>query len=210
MKRCNNCGWFNLDSATHCEKCDEESFEIVEPEPEPEQLPEPASAPVKSGMMATVAFGVSTPDERPRKSLAATVMDASAVMDAESVSQCPKCNYPISGYVEYCPNCGVTIRRAQMPEAPEMQVAPAPEVKISLASTVMINEPVSAKSHVAAVTVCESDLKATVRDIPSDLVQDDDTDVFWLVPMSAIGEAPVELKLGSVVYIGGKGYTFRK
>ena len=29
MKRCNNCGWFNLDSVTRCEKCEEESFEYV-------------------------------------------------------------------------------------------------------------------------------------------------------------------------------------
>ena len=99
---------------------------------------------------------------------------------------------------------------SEMPEAPETHAAPAPEVKVNLASTVMINEPVSAKPHVPAVTVSESDLKATVRDIPADLVQDDDPDVFWLVPVNAIGEAPVELKLGSVVYIGGKGYTFRK
>ena len=39
MKRCNNCGWFNLDSVTHCEKCDEESFEIVVETPQENSTP---------------------------------------------------------------------------------------------------------------------------------------------------------------------------
>lgn len=41
MKRCNNCGWFNIDSVARCEKCDEESFEqVVETTTEPDPIVE--------------------------------------------------------------------------------------------------------------------------------------------------------------------------
>ena len=49
MKRCNNCGWFNLDSSVECEKCGEDSFEpVIEPAPvsEPEPVVEPQPEPV--------------------------------------------------------------------------------------------------------------------------------------------------------------------
>ena len=245
MKRCNNCGWFNLDSATRCKKCDEESFEIaevyseaaeqepeiaailkeeskteepapvVEPEPAPVVVPEPVPAPAPAKpMMATVAFGAGNHVAQPRKNLAATVMDASAVLADEAPSQCPKCNYPVSGYVEYCPNCGATIRHSVKTTVPENRVEDKPEEKAvneSLASTVMLNEPMSAKPHKPAVTIKESALKATVRDIPVGMIKEDDSaDIFRLVPVGGLGEAPIELKIGEIVTIAGRRYTFQK
>lgn len=81
MKRCNNCGWFNLDSAVCCEKCEEDSFEIeqeetieshseseFEPVPEPvpatEPVPEPETPVVVPALdPAPVAESVSVPDQ---------------------------------------------------------------------------------------------------------------------------------------------------
>lgn len=64
MKRCNNCGWFNLDSAVQCEKCEEESFEPVVEEyvsatdPVAEVADSVEVVPEKKNpMLETVAFG---------------------------------------------------------------------------------------------------------------------------------------------------------
>lgn len=236
MKRCNNCGWFNLDSATRCEKCDEESFEAAEvyseiTEAELEAAPalkegtkavEPAlvmaaeSAPASvKPMMATVALGAGKPMMQQRKNLAATIMDASALMSDDTPSQCPKCNYPISGYVEYCPNCGATIKHSQVKSTiPVNLVVNESEekpVKENLASTVMLNEPMSSETYKSAVTVKETSLKATVRDMPAGMMKDEDlSDVFWLVPVGGLGEAPIELRIGEIVTIAGRRYTFQK
>ena len=207
MKRCNNCGWYNKDTAVCCEKCDEDSFEpIVEvedeapvSEPTPTQSLAPDSEPViesvheeipvKNVMQETLAFGASAPAHKPvRQSLAATVMDTSAVMGTPSETKCPKCCYPVIGYVEYCPNCGATIKAGNESTAASETVAKT------------VAEPRDSKPG----------LKATVRDIPEELVSEEDTDIYRLVPFDALGEAPVVLKLGDVVVLGGRKYRFQK
>ena len=220
MKRCNNCGWFNLDSAERCEKCDEESFkpvipevneedpqpqEIVQPisEPEPTPVQEPVSLPVqepeveparKSPVMATVAFGSAEPvSQLPRKALAATVMDASAVLREEMEVHCPKCRYPIIGYVEYCPNCGATVRAGSDNSAQQVSKA----TKIESCEDVPASSPSS------------SALKATVRDIPEALIAEE-KDVYKLVPVDALGEAAYEMQIGDILVIGGRRYKFQK
>lgn len=187
MKRCNNCGWFNLDSATHCEKCDEESFDPVEPEEsiKSEDPVESAEIPLpKNPMMSTVAMG--TGDVAPtakRNAMAATVLDAAAFMETEISAQCPKCCYPVTGYVEFCPNCGTTIKQNKSQEVqPQQKVQP---LKL------------------------DSDLKATVRDIPEELMADD-SDAFKLVPVGRPGDAVITLHVGDVVTIGGETYRFEK
>ena len=57
MIRCNNCGWFNLNTATHCEKCGEplDSSQIEEPQEEPKEekgMPVVADAPSPAHPMA--------------------------------------------------------------------------------------------------------------------------------------------------------------
>ena len=214
MKRCNNCGWFNLDSAERCEKCDEESFkpvipevneedpqpqEIVQPISEPEPMPvqEPVSLPVqepeveparKSPVMATVAFGSAEPvSQPPRKALAATVMDASAVLREEMEVHCPKCRYPIIGYVEYCPNCGATVRSGSENPAPR----------------------VPKTTKIESCDDAPAALKATVRDIPEALIAEE-KDVYKLVPVDALGEAAYEMQIGDILVIGGRRYKFQK
>lgn len=208
MKRCNNCGWYNHDSATCCEKCEEESFEpVVEDVVFTELVTEPSSVAVqepeseavavhevksaKNQMMETVAFGPVhvVPNQQVRKNLAATVMDATAVLRTENETHCPKCRYPIIGFVEYCPNCGATIR-----------------------SNTEVGAPVS---KVTKIESCDDvakplDLKATVRDIPEELVIKEDPGLFRLVPIDDLGEASYEMHLGDVIVLGGRRYKFEK
>ena len=198
MKRCINCGWFNLDSATHCEKCDEDAFAPLEPAEQPgssvQEVPEKPVEPVNqpepeiskgsssrnNPMMSTVAMSAEeiTPCDK-RNVMAATVMDVSSVMDMGEDVQCPKCSYPIVGYMEYCPNCGATIRQSKLQEE-----LPKPTVEIS-------------------------DLKATLKDIPEHLLAEDQ-ETFRLVPVGRPGDPVITLHVGDVVTIGGQSYKFEK
>lgn len=298
MKRCNNCGWFNLDSATQCEKCEEESFDIIEESPVEESAPvveEPKAEPVveeptvevaafeesvanvveepneeshQKPMMATIAVGakgVSLPDmgsKAKKKNLAATVMDARAELQLDSEeSSCPKCCYPISGDMEYCPNCGATIRTKKVADSQpigkdtvaeeqrepammanatvamgvEESVLPASEDKAAkfAKATVALGgelpaEPEQPKAsedkaakfakatvaiggaQVAAPKPSNKNLKATVREISTLVVDDSDENTFRLEPVDALGEAPIVLKLDDIVEIQGKRYKFVK
>lgn len=290
MKRCNNCGWFNLDSATQCEKCEEESFDIIEESPAEESAPvveEPKAEPVveeptvevtapeepkeeshQKPMMATIAVGakgVSLPDmgsKAKKKNLAATVMDARAELQLDSEeSLCPKCCYPISGDMEYCPNCGATIRTKKVADSQpiskdtiaeeqrepammanatvalgtEESVLPASEDKAAkfAKATVALGgelpaEPKQPKAsedkaakfakatvaiggaQVAAPKLSNKNLKATVREISTLVVDDSDENTFRLEPVDALGESPIVLKLDDIVEIQGKRYKFVK
>lgn len=290
MKRCNNCGWFNLDSATQCEKCEEESFDIIEESPAEESAPvveEPKAEPVveeptvevaapeepkeeshSKPMMATIAVGakgVSLPNmesKAKKKNLAATVMDARAELQLDSEeSSCPKCCYPISGDMEYCPNCGATIRTKKVADSQpigkdtvaeeqrepammanatvamgvEESVLPASEDKAAkfAKATVALGgelpaEPEQPKAsedkaakfakatvaiggaQVAAPKLSNKNLKATVREISTLVVDDSDENSFRLEPVDALGEAPIVLKLDDIVEIQGKRYKFVK
>lgn len=296
MKRCNNCGWFNLDSATQCEKCEEESFDIIEESPAEESAPvveepepvveepavevaapeEPVAAVVEEPkeesrpkpMMATIAVGakgVSLPNmgsKAEKKNLAATVMDARAALQLDSEEEsCPKCCYPISGDMEYCPNCGATIRTKKVADpqpvckdtVAEEQSEPAKVVNATVAlgaeepaiaasedkaskfakATVALGgelpaEPEQPKAsedkaakfakatvaiggaQVAAPKPSNKNLKATVREISTLVVDDSDENTFRLEPVDALGEAPIVLKFDDVVEIQGKRYKFVK
>lgn len=296
MKRCNNCGWFNLDSATQCEKCEEESFDIIEESPAEESAPvveepepvveepavevaapeEPVAAVVEEPkeesrpkpMMATIAVGakgVSLPNmgsKAEKKNLAATVMDARAALQLDSEEEsCPKCCYPISGDMEYCPNCGATIRTKKVADpqpvckdtVAEEQSEPAKVVNATVAlgaeepaiaasedkaskfakATVALGgelpaEPEQPKAsedkaakfakatvaiggaQVAAPKPSNKNLKATVREISTLVVDDSDENTFRLEPVDALGEAPIVLKLDDIVEIQGKRYKFVK
>lgn len=272
MKRCNNCGWFNLDSVTHCEKCDEESFEMVvetpqenstpaeekvaevavsEPE-QPEQCceevkePEPAPEvkPKNNFANATVAFGsaaapkvevVSKPQNP--KAMKATVMDASSVLESMASSEpekpavaeapavpeapvatssCHKCRYPISGNVEYCPNCGATIRnnnpratvRTQPLQGDISATVSEQSAGFDPMKTVALGAEAPAKPQAPAAS-SSSNLKATVRDVPEELIVDN-KECYKLVPVDAIGDPIIELTLDTEVVIAGRRYKFQK
>lgn len=187
MKRCNNCGWYNQDSAVSCEKCQDVSFKaVVMPEEEAAPVIQPEKA-ADNPVMETVAFGGGMPAAHDvssmRRKYAATVLDAGSSVKTEEEITCHKCRYPIVGNVEYCPNCGATVRaNAAVNQAPAPQ---GPKV------------------------VDRSALKATVRDV-SDCIGKVDSEVFRLVPVDEPGEHPYELRVGDVVVIGGCRYKFQK
>lgn len=199
MKRCNNCGWFNLDSAEYCEKCEDDSFEYVASEVDTnvvkddtcvEANPVDVSESVKaSSMMATVAFGSAVPVKQPsHKAMSATVMDTSSLILEDEEVHCPKCRYPIVGLVDYCPNCGATVKSSSV-------------ASVSPVATVTRSE--------ACNDMSSSMLKATVRDVPEELITDE-RGVYRLVPMDSLGEAPYEMHIGDVVVIGGRRFKFQK
>ena len=304
MKRCNNCGWFNLDAAMQCEKCGEESFEqvaemadeandaasavaetpvvddkpapqikeeprvevhkpaatpnhfasatiafgsnmstpnaqkSVAPEPEPvkvEQkpqnnfkatvaigsdmpMPEPAKVEQKprNNFKATVAIGSDMPipepakvEQKPRNNFKATVAigsdtpilhTPSKVEETKSepaaaqpvATKCPKCCYPITGYVEYCPNCGTTIKNA-------------PNITVSEHAD---RGETNSRNNSFAKTVLDfsSSLKATVVETVDDSRDDE---AFHLVQIDA-PNATIKLRLGEVVMINGIRYKFEK
>ena len=205
MKRCNNCGWFNYDSAERCEKCDDESFEPIVSEAKVTETsqcenlkPVEHSEPVtKSPIMATVAFGSVEPASQPvRKSMAATVLDASAVLRDEVEVHCSKCRYPIIGAMDYCPNCGATVKSVnsghQIPKVTRIETCEEDTKPSDFNANVM-----------------SSDLKATVRDVPVAMIQEEE-DIYRLVPVDVLGEAVYEMHLGDIVSIGGRRYRFQK
>lgn len=171
MKRCINCGWLNPDDAARCEKCCDDSFEL-----EDQSLEEPVAS-HQEPEVSSVDSG--------KKVLSATIIDVSSVIDDNTVSQCPKCRYPIAGYVEYCPNCGATIRN-------------------TLASSPVYNERVPDKQHVSS----RLDLKATVSEIPEEMMRK--SEMFILTPIDAQDEAPIEMSVGDIVFINGRHYRFHK
>lgn len=223
MKRCNNCGWFNLDSAVQCEKCGDESFkpvieeeiQVVEEQPaavvEVEQKEEevvPEEVVVEEAVVEEAA---------PHNAMASTVMlGAGGITRPDKDSHCPKCRYPIVGNVDYCPNCGATVRNETEAAVP----GPA-EVK-----------PLE-KLHEAVGR--SFDPKATVRDIPEELMTDEKLEKvevekaevekveevkvekeevkeekYKLVSIDTIGALPVVLELDKIVLIEGRRYRFTK
>ena len=238
MKRCNNCGWFNLDSAVKCEKCDEESFELMEPvpepkpepepEPEPIPVPEPEPEPVPEPEPEPVPEPVSEP--QPRR-FAATVLDASAVLDMEKTKtvKCPKCCYPVVGYAEYCPNCGATIIKKSVSSCPtkieessvEETKNPAPDLKATVIAQAPQEAPKSESKSICKATVIahapsssaasktDRNLKATVRDIPEELMVEKAQE-YVLTPAPSGSKPTVELHVGDVVNIGGVSYILQK
>ena len=284
MKRCNNCGWFNFDTVSQCEKCGEESFEPIvesneaaseaavveaapqvevkeEPKVEPKVEPEQAAA-VSNSFMATVAYGAEkakpskVSEPKPKKDLRATVVFGSdkdlpeveepkpksnfkatvaigsdmpmpaaeepkpknnfkatvaigsdepvqpaiTVKEAVDVQQqmaasvkCPKCCYPITGYVEYCPNCGATIKNAPKPVAVEVAVdGGSRKVDRNLAKTVR-------------------DFSSCLKDTVAERVDDGPaSETYRLVNIDAKNVPAIEVRLGEVFVVNGVRYKLEK
>ena len=116
MKRCNNCGWYNRNELTRCEKCGEplglpleELESLAAQENVKESSPEPA---------------------RPARTYSATMRDTGAAMKAlggePGARVCPKCSYPLAGDDEICPNCGAKLRVSTRKDATHAVSAAAP------------------------------------------------------------------------------------
>lgn len=196
MKRCNNCGWFNLDSAVQCEKCGEKSFKsaIVEGSKVEEQHDVVEDSELKEIKEDKPAENQEV--NRSRNSMASTVMvGVGGGLHGDNDFHCPKCRYPIVGDVDYCPNCGTTVRiNAEETHINSLGDEPELSVKIQGAS------------------VKSFDPKATVRDFPEELisVHKVNDNVFKLVPVDNTGANSIVLELDQIVVLEGRRYRFCK
>ena len=185
MKRCTNCGWLNPDTAVRCVKCDDEDMVFVEAEPVADSDSDEESESVVNPV---------------RQEFTATVLDTSAVLEKLDSSHCPKCNYPLSGDVESCPNCGNVIKKK-----PEPVSSP---VLAPISNSTVLDVDIHAMPVPKPVKV---GLRETVRDLPQELVtEENNEDLFKLVSVDGQGEALIKMRLGDVVVISGRRYKFQK
>lgn len=233
MKRCNNCGWFNPDTATHCEMCDEELTGLPVENPQeqavsaPEEVKAPEepemSAPPKAGnpLLETVRLAPAASEEKAvKKNFSATVMDATASLEGDEPIQCPKCRYPIFGFTETCPNCGASLKNAL--KATVLPGVPAATVKDMTAEEAASQAPAAEPASAFKGTVRESASpaeprpvrrapKATVREIPAELLSDNQAGEVWrLIPVESPDPEILILKPGEIVTIGNRRYKFQK
>ena len=235
MIRCNNCGWFNPDTAKHCEMCDEEltglpienPVEQAAPQASVEEAPAPvhvpAEAPVKAPveeakpvapapanpMMETVRLNAS---EAPKKNaFSATVMDVGAVRTVGEPVHCPKCRYPVYGFAETCPNCGSSLKKI-------MQGTMMEPTSTTLKDAVPEKGPEAAPAQPSPIkgTVREMPVsgtprrspKATVREIPAALKED--VECWRLIPVESPDPEVIVMKPGEIISIGNRRYKFQK
>lgn len=197
MKRCNNCGWYNRNELTKCEKCGEplgmpieqmESLEAEEPVNEPS--PEPA---------------------RQSRIYSATMRDNGAAMKAiggeAEARVCPKCSYPLAGDDEDCPNCGAKLRGTTRKDA--SHAAPAAAANPFNATVRDIPASLKAQAPKAAAKLG----KETMRELPKELVETEPEpaqEIFKLVSVSDPNYPDVYLSVGDIVTIGSRRFRFEK
>lgn len=146
MIRCNNCGWYNDDTLTVCEKCGE-----------PLSVSSASPAPSHNAFSKTVRRGAEEESDPKPKSFKATRRNVSRTLKDEEAEApqappvadvCPKCHYPLYHGAHVCPNCGTQIQAPDPIPAPTPASEPAPEAAFA---------PAPSSSPVAK-------FKATVRD----------------------------------------------
>jgi rRNA maturation protein Nop10 len=185
MVRCDNCGWYNLDSSDKCEKCGEPLKRTEAP----------------ASFKKTVRF---TPPHQENP-------DIQQVSDT-ALAECPKCKYPLSGDPAFCPNCGTTLRHSAPPPVPANSTAPETK-KSDLKATVVIGSgtpgPVSAVADSLRKTG-----KETIRDLPKNLLQgqprEPERTLYRLVPLHGNDHPEVQFEEGDVVTIANLRFRFVK
>lgn len=243
MKRCNNCGWFNLDSAVQCEKCGDESFkpvieeeiQVVEEQPaavveveqkEEEVVPEVVVS--EEVVPEEVVVEEAAPEvAAPHNAMASTVMlGAGGITRPDKDSHCPKCRYPIVGNVDYCPNCGATVRNETEAAVPgPAEVKPLEKLHEAVgrsfdpkATVRDIPEELMTDEKVKEVKVADEKLekveveKAEVEKVEEVKVEKEEVkeEKYKLVSIDTIGALPVVLELDKIVLIEGRRYRFTK
>jgi hypothetical protein len=199
MKRCNNCGWYNRNELTKCEKCGEplglpleELAALEEKENAREVQPEPA---------------------RPARTYSATMRDTGAAMKAiggePEARVCPKCSYPLAGDDEICPNCGAKLRGTTRKDAAHAAPAAAPAPNPYNATVRDIPGQHRAQAPKAPAKMG----KETMREIPKELTETEpepSQEIFKLVSVSDPNYPDVYLSVGDIVTIGSRRFRFEK
>mgnify|MGYP002624971379 CR=1 FL=1 len=233
MKRCDNCGWYNPDKLSQCEKCGEPLGDYTLPEPE-EQDPQPAGE-----ASFTPAHPLSETEPKPsrNKEYAKTLryVDPGAPFASEAEEEaapgtCPKCHYPVIGNPDSCPNCGAVLRRNTRKDASHAvprQPAESRQPAVPNPMNATIRDGVPAARQ--AVQSAAAFGKSTIRDIPGRSQSQDrsapdparqsapaapeitsNAETFRLVPIADTVTPVVYLREGDLVTIGGKTYRFVK
>lgn len=235
MIRCNNCGWFNPDTAKHCEMCDEQltglpienPVEQAVPQAPVEEAPVPVQVPVEAPVKAPVeeaepvapapanpmleTVRLNAPEVPKKNAFSATVMDIGAVRPVGEPVHCPKCRYPVYGFAETCPNCGSSLKKV-------MQGTMVESTSKTVKDAVPEKEPemAPAQSSLFKGTVREAPLsetprrspKATVREIPAALKEEVE---YWrLIPVESPDPEVILMKPGEIISIGNRRYKFQK
>jgi hypothetical protein len=205
----------------------------------PEEAKAPAEpevpAPPKAGnpLLETVRFAPAASEEKPvKKNFSATVMDATASLEGEEPVHCPKCRYPVFGFSETCPNCGASLKNVL--KATVLPTPPATTIKDVAEEEAAPKAPAAAPAPAFKGTVRETPApafkgtvresaapsesrpvrrapKATVREIPAELLSDNQADEVWrLIPVESPDPEILILKPGEIVTIGNRRYKFQK
>lgn len=94
--RCKNCGWENPGGNTKCEKCNAPlKGSMVE-----NNGPRESHSPVAEELKKTI------PESKVH-------LSGSDNEEKESLSTCPKCDYPVSNGMNVCPHCGTALRKRE-------------------------------------------------------------------------------------------------
>ena len=224
MNRCDNCGWYNNDGATTCEKCGEplSISAPIAPDVQPVSEPQAATVPPMAGKGTKLSFSktvrmdepvaavASVPHpipepEPPKPNYRATVMDVSdsvPTAEEEVPKNCPKCHYPLAGDDVTCPNCGAQLRIRTRKDAVSLAET-SPASVTSLNATVRDFGGAVAPAPVAS----RGGSKATIRETPKNL-EEEAAALFHLVPID--GSPAIALKEGCIVVIGRRQYRFVK
>lgn len=104
--RCNNCGWDNPDTNTHCEKCNAPLAGAAQV-----NHPHIEAAPLNKTVNEAAVFGGQQPQEH------------QPTMPEVVAHTCPDCGYPLRPGTSFCPQCGKALK-AEKPHTPSPQPAP--------------------------------------------------------------------------------------
>ena len=175
--------------------------------------------PEHNPIMATVQMGETRAPHIP--SFTQTVLDASDIMDSEESVECPKCRYPVYGYVDTCPNCGASLKRV-MADKPQPQSGPSVTVKEDASTTAPLVTPesVSMKGTVLDVKSVKLPVaglgsrgaKETIREIPNELISDQPelVNTWCLIPVESPDSETIYMQAGDIISIGNRRYLFKK
>lgn len=155
--RCNNCGWNNPENVTKCQKCNQElvqDFSFSDASPE-------HAVPVQNSLKQTV-IATSSASTQPIKH---------SLDYIEGDGTCPKCGYPLSVGVHFCPNCGLELNKNSVQDMNKTVMDSKPVTSNSsengIAKTVMDSD-----ASVKTLGISPAKLAKTVREVPDALLSD--------------------------------------
>lgn len=123
--RCNNCGWQNAETDSHCVKCNSPLPVTSRPEAGARQETVAGRQETTAGRQETVAGRQETGQasrqptvagrqgiEEAAGTLRSVPAEAQPLREDTSVTNCPACDYPASSRLEKCPMCGSPMKAA--------------------------------------------------------------------------------------------------